>query len=140
AMSSGPETAPPEFVRQIRSSLLQALSQSWEEYLRSPQFLEGMKQMMDQAVAFRKFSVDFLTKARHDTEGVAHDDIESLRAALGHTESRLARQIEALAEQVRQLAKSPEPVSKNAARPVPTPPAPARKRKPSPKAPAAKRP
>ena len=39
-----PESAPPEFLRQIRSGIFQALTQSWDEFLRSPQFLEGMKQ------------------------------------------------------------------------------------------------
>src|ERR1039458_1604607 len=58
AMNYGPETAPPELLRQIRSGLMQALAQSWEEFSRSPQFLEAMKQMMEQAIAFQKFTAD----------------------------------------------------------------------------------
>lgn len=115
AMSPGPESAPPELSRQIRSGLMQALAQSWEEFLRSPQFLEGMKQMMEQVVAFRNFSTEFLTKTRHATEGVAHDDIESLRAALGQMESRLARRMDALSTQVNQLEKGLVRVSQGAA-------------------------
>src|SRR5208282_3584738 len=114
AMSHSPETAPPELLRQIRSGLMQALTQSWEEYLRSPQFLEGMKQTMEQAIAFRKFSTELLTKTRHATEGVAHDDIESLRAVLSQMESRLARQIDALAAQTSQLAEGLARVNKKA--------------------------
>jgi len=117
---------------------MQALSQSWEEFLRSPQFLEGMKQMMEQAVAFRQFSTEILTKTRHATEGVAHEDIESLRAALGQMETRLARQMETLAALTSQLAKDLERVSKDAPRPGPAPPATVRKPKPSFKEPAGK--
>ena len=138
AMTYSPETTPPELLRQIRSGLLQALTQSWEEFLRSPQFLEGMKQMMEQAVAFRKFSSEVLTKSRHATEGVAHDDIESLRAVLGQMESRLARRMDGLAEQTGQLAKGLERVGKPAARPGSAPPKRARKPKPASKTPAAK--
>jgi len=135
AMSYSPETAPPELLRQIRGGLMQALTQSWQEYLRSPQFLEGMKQMMDQAVAFRKFSAEVLTKTRHATEGVAHDDIQSLRAVLSQMESRLARQMDALSAQISPLEKGRNRTSQNAARPV----SPARKSKPSPKEAATKR-
>ncbi len=129
AMSYSPETAPPELMRQIRSGLMQALSQSWEEFLRSPQFLEGMKQMMDQAAAFQKFSAGFLTKARHATEGVAHDDVEGLRTALGQLESRLARQMDALSGQISPLAKALERLSPASLQPGPTPPAPVRQPK-----------
>jgi hypothetical protein len=106
AMASNPETAPPEVLRQIRGGLMQALAQSWEEFLRSPQFLEGMKQTMEQAVAFRNLSTEFLTKTRHATEGVAQEDMESLHAALGQMQSRLARQMEALSAQVSRLEKA----------------------------------
>jgi hypothetical protein len=106
AMTFSPETAPPELLRQIRAGLMQALTHSWEEFLRSPQFLEGSKQMMEQAVAFRKLSADFLSNARHATEGATRDDVESLRVALTRVESRLAGQMDALSKQVSQLAGS----------------------------------
>ncbi len=119
AMTFSPETAPPELLRQIRAGLMQALTHSWEEFLRSPQFLEASKQMMEQAVAFRKMSADLLTKARHATEGATRDDVESLRAALERVESRLADQMEALSTQVSQLAERTgqfAPAPKTAAR------------------------
>jgi hypothetical protein len=131
AMSYSPETAPPELLRQIRSGLMQALAQSWQEFLRSPQFLEGMKQMMEQAVAFRQFSAELLTKTRHATEGVAQEDLENLRAAMGQMESRLARQMDALAALTSQLAKDLERVGKEARRPGAAWAAPVRKPNPS---------
>ena len=139
AMSPNPETAPPELLRQIRGGLMQALTQSWEEYLRSPQFLQGMKQMMEQAVAFRSSSTEFLTKTRQATEGVAQEDMESLRAALGQMQSRLGRQMEALSAQVSRLEKGLERVSPGAAREGSAAPASARQPKPPPQGPAGRR-
>src|SRR6185369_3531466 len=36
-MTFTPESTPPEFIKQMRSSIFQAMAQSWEEFLRSPQ-------------------------------------------------------------------------------------------------------
>jgi hypothetical protein len=65
-----------EFIRQMRSGIFQALGQSWEHFLRSPQFMEGMKQWMDNAMAFRKMSSDFFTKVRHETQTTSREDID----------------------------------------------------------------
>ncbi len=131
AMSYSPESTPPDLLRQIRTGFLQALSQSWDEFLRSPQFLAGMKQMMDQAVSFQKHSADVLTKARHATEGVAHEDVESLRASLIQMEHRLSEHMDALSEHSSQLAESLEKLIKASPGPVPAQHAPARPPRPA---------
>src|SRR5207302_10449800 len=64
-LSFSPDSTPPELMRQMRSGIFSALSQSWDEYMRSPQFMESMKTMMDNAITFRKMSTDFLTEAHH---------------------------------------------------------------------------
>ena len=100
-----PEAAPPEFLGQIRSGIFQALSQSWDQFLRSPQFLEGMKQWMDNAVTFRKMSNDFFTKVRHETQGTARGDTDSVLLALQQLETRILDRVEELAAEVEQLKK-----------------------------------
>lgn len=94
--SGAGESAPPEFLRQIRSGILQALAQSWDQFLRSPQFLEGMRQWMDQAMAFRKLSDEFLTRARHETQGMAREDLDQVVLAVQHMEHRLLARMEEL--------------------------------------------
>jgi len=131
AMAYSPETASPELLRQIRGGLFQALSQSWQEYMRSPQFLQGMKQLMDQAVAFRKFSAELMTKTRHATEGVAQEDLEDLRFIVGQMESRLARHLESLSAQISQLQKEFQQIRRTVTRPSPARPRPVRKPTPS---------
>jgi hypothetical protein len=98
-----PDSAPPEILRQMRSGIFQALAQSWDQFLRSPQFMEGMKQWMDSAIAFRKLSNDFFTKVRHETQAPSRDDIDSVMLAVRHMESRVLDRVEELAAQVEDM-------------------------------------
>jgi hypothetical protein len=98
-----PDSAPPEMLKQMRSGIFQAMSQSWNEFLRSPQFLEGTKQWMENAIAFRKMSSDFLTKARHETQATAREDIDAIMLAMRHMETRILDRVEKLAQQIEEL-------------------------------------
>lgn len=99
----GPNSAPPELLRQLRSGMFQALAESWEEFMRSPQFLEGMKQWMDSTVAFRKLTSDLLAKTRNEMQAPSRDDIDTVMLNIRHMEKRLLDRIEDLAQQVEQL-------------------------------------
>jgi hypothetical protein len=104
AFTFSPQSAPPDVLRNLRNGILQALGKSWDEFLRSPQFLEGMKQWMDNALQFRKMTGDFLAKARQESGAVAREDVDSMLAAIEHLERRLLDRIEDLAEQVGELS------------------------------------
>jgi hypothetical protein len=106
-----PESAPPEFMRQMRAGIFQGLSQAWDQFLRSPQFLEGMKHWMDNAMAFRKMSNDFLSKARHETQSTSRDDIDNIMLAVRHMETRILDRVEDIATQVDELNKRLDEVS-----------------------------
>lgn len=98
-----PESLPPEVARQIRSTLFQALAQSWDQFLRSPQFLEGTKQWMDSAIAFRKLTNEFLSRARHEAQATSRDDIDSIVLAVRQMETRVLERVQELAAQVEEL-------------------------------------
>ena len=106
------QTPPPEFLRQIRSGIFQALSQSWDEFLRSPQFLQSTKQWMDNALAFRKMSNEFLTRAHHETQAPAREDIDTAMLAMRHMETRILDRLEAVGAHVKQLQEQLDAVSK----------------------------
>jgi hypothetical protein len=126
-----PESAPPDFMRQMRSGIFQALGQSWEHFLRSPQFMEGMKQHMDNAIAFRKMSGDFFSKVRHETQSTSRDDIDAVMLAVRHMETRILDRVEELAARIDKPKKQPNGAKPKAAA------APKPKRKPAaPKKPA----
>jgi hypothetical protein len=99
-----PETVPPEIARQIRSSIFQALAKSWDEFMRSPQFLEGMKQWMDQAVSFRKMSNDFMATVRNEMQAPSRDDIDTIMLTVRHMEKRILDRVEELSIEVAELS------------------------------------
>jgi hypothetical protein len=105
-LSFSPENAPPEFLRQMRSGIFGALAKSWEEFMRSPQFLESMKTMMDNAIAFRKMSNDFLTQAHHSLQGTAQADVDNVMLALRHLETRILHCVEDLSGRMDRLEKT----------------------------------
>jgi hypothetical protein len=99
----GPNSAPPEVLRQLRSGIFQALAESWEEFMRSPQFLESMKQWTESAMAFRKMTGELLAKARNEMQAPSRDDIDTVMLNIRHMEKRLLDRIEDLSQQVHQL-------------------------------------
>jgi hypothetical protein len=99
----GPESIPPEIARQLRSGIFQALARSWDEFLRSPQFLDGMKQWMDNAVTFRKMSNDFMATVRNELQATSKDDIDGVMLTVRHMEQRVLDRLEALSAEVAQV-------------------------------------
>ena len=103
AFTFTPNSPPPELMRQIRSGIFEALAKSWEEFMRSPQFLEGMKQWMDNAVAFRKLNNEFLTKVRNKMQAPSREDTDSVMLAVRHMETRILDRVEELAAEMQEL-------------------------------------
>jgi hypothetical protein len=103
AFTFTPNSAPPELLRQMRTGILQALSESWNEFLRSPKFQEGMKQWMDSAVGFRKMSNDFMGKVRKEMQAPTRDDIDAVMLAVRHMETRVLDRLEEVEKQVNAL-------------------------------------
>jgi len=103
SFGSGQSSPPPELLKQIRSGIFEALAKSWDEFMRSPQFLESMKQWMDNAISFRKLTNDFLGKARNEMQAPSREDIDTVMLTVRHMEKRLLDQVEALSEQMKVL-------------------------------------
>ena len=119
AFAATPDAAPPELLRQIRAGIFEALAGSWNEFLRSPQFQENMRQWMEQAITFRKLSNDFMAKVRKEMQAPSRDDIDAVMLAVRHMETRVLDRVEKLAKQVEELERrsSPSPVAKPAPAP-----------------------
>jgi hypothetical protein len=118
AMSAGmaatPGSTPPEAARQMRAAMLKAMSEQCEQFMRSPAFLEMMKQSLDAAVTLRTQVNAFLNRAHHEMQGVARDDVDSLMLTIRHFESRVLDRLEAMEQRLDDLAAlTGEPVSKS---------------------------
>jgi hypothetical protein len=98
-----PDSPPPELLKEIRSGIFSALAKSWEEFMRSPQFLEGMRQWMDQAVNFRKMTNDFMAKVRNDMQAPSRDDMDNVMLTVRHMEKRLLDRMEEMSAQIAEL-------------------------------------
>jgi len=103
AFTFGSNSPPPDVLKEIRSGIFRALAQSWEEFMRSPQFTESMKQWMDAAINFRKMSNDFMAKVRNEIQAPARDDIDTVMLTVRHMEKRLLDRIDDLANQIAAL-------------------------------------
>ena len=97
AFTFTPGSAPPEILRDIRTGIFRALSESWDEYMRSPQFLNTLKQWTDNAIAFRKVSDEILGRARNDLQAPSRNDIDNVILAVRHIEKRLLDRLDELA-------------------------------------------
>jgi hypothetical protein len=105
AFTSGPGSPPPEILKQIRVGIFQALAQSWEEFMRSPQFTESMKQWMDNAINFRKMTNDFMGKVRNEMQAASRNDIDHVLLTVRHMEKRLLDRIDQLCADMEQKRK-----------------------------------
>ena len=73
--------------------------------MRSPQFLEAMKQSMDQAVSFRKQMNDMLTGMQHNLQGVARQDIDSLMLTVRHMETRVLESMDEIGSRLESISR-----------------------------------
>ncbi len=103
ALTFTPGSPPPEVLRQIRTGIFQALAESWDQFMRSPEFAESMKQWMENAIAFRKMSNDFMAKVRNELQSPSRDDIDTIMLTVRHMEKRLLDRIDELSQQVADL-------------------------------------
>lgn len=132
-----PNEPPPDAMRQMRSGMLKVMTQSWDDFVRTPQFLEYMKQGMDGAMNFKKMSADFMSKAHHSTESPAREDIDGILLAIRHMERRLLDRIEEVDGSVAAVGRRLNGLEAQAQAQAPEP-APAPKRATARKAPARK--
>jgi hypothetical protein len=99
-MSAGtafaPDASPPEAFRQIRSAWLGAWADFWEQFARSPQFLEMMRQSVSGSLQYRKQFNDYLADMQHQFQGVSRKDIDQLMLLVQHLEERMVDEVERL--------------------------------------------
>jgi uncharacterized protein (DUF2267 family) len=98
-----PDTAPPDALRQMRAGVFEALARSWDEYMRSPQFLDAMRQWMDNAVAFRKISNEFLGRVRNEVQAPSSSDIDTVMLAVRHMEKRFLDRLDEMSTHLERL-------------------------------------
>lgn len=117
AMSVSPGSPPPEMWRELRGGVLEALSESWQHFMRSPQFLEGMSQWMEQATRYRKMNNDLMANLHSEMQSPSREDISSILLSVRHMEKRLLNRVDELSTQVEELSERLEQTAVHRAAP-----------------------
>ena len=109
-----PEAGPPEAAKQVRSVMFDSMTHYADQFLRSPQFLDLMKQSLDASITFRKQMNDFLTSLHHQTQSVARQDVDSLQLSVRQAERRTLERIESVVERLDEITQRLEKLESNA--------------------------
>lgn len=126
---ASPGKPPPDVVREMRSGMLKVLADSWEEFMRTPQFMEYMKNSMDGMLTLRKMGADMMTRSRHEAQSPAREDIDGVLLAIRHMERRLLDRIEEVDTGISEIGDRVEKLEGSVGAPAPeaTPKRPSRK-------------
>ena len=98
-----PESPPPEEMRRMRSGMLKALSGAWDEFMRTPQFMEMMKVSLNGALDLRRMARDGMNKIHEQFETPTKEDLDSVLLAIRHVERRLLEVLEGVDDRVRNI-------------------------------------
>ena len=96
----------PEMLRQFQNAFLQSLSGYCERYMRTPEFLDGMKRAMDNALTFRQQVNEFLdgaVSAGFRPPGGMPADQTVIVDAVRETERKLRDHIDVLTERLEKI-------------------------------------
>jgi hypothetical protein len=100
--STTPQT-PPDAFRQIRTAQLNAWGDYFQELMRTPEFLDAVKQWTALNVQFRKQMSDFLGQMQHEFQGASRQDIDQLMLSMRHLERRVVEGVEQLTARLDRL-------------------------------------
>lgn len=103
AFTLSPTAPAPEMLQHIRRGILDSMSQSWEQFMRSPQFLGGMQQWMENAIAFRKMTSDMVGKAQGEMQSPSREDMEAIVSSVRQLEKRMENRLDEFTKQVAEL-------------------------------------
>jgi len=120
-----PGNPPPETIRDMRAGMLKVMTEAWDQFARSPQFMEYMRTSMDGFMNLRKMSADAMTRNHHEMQSPAREDIDGVLLAIRHMERRLLDRIEDIENAVATLARHAASVNGKPEKPAASSPAPA---------------
>jgi hypothetical protein len=96
--------APPDAARQLRAALLDAWTKGWDQFMRSPAFLEILHQRTSASVKNREQFNDFMGQWQHELQLATRQDIDRLAQSIQRVERRVADALDDLSIQIEELA------------------------------------
>lgn len=99
-------TPSPETIKQMRAGFFEAWAKHCDEFLRSEQFLEMLKQSMDASMLFRQQINQFLTRCLEDAQVPSRTDSDSLMRVMRSVEERVLDRLDSLEQRLEQFEKT----------------------------------
>ena len=100
-----PGSPPADEMRKMRGGMMQVLAETWDAYLRTPQFMEMMKASLDGALDLKRLARDGMNRVHEQFENPSKNDIDDVLLAVRHVERRLLDRLEGLDDRVANLDK-----------------------------------
>jgi hypothetical protein len=98
-----PGSPPADEMRKMRGGMMQVLAETWDAYLRTPQFMEMMKASLDGALDLKRLARDGMNRVHEQFEHPSKNDIDDVLLAIRHVERRLLDRLEGLDDRVANL-------------------------------------
>jgi len=98
-----PSSPPSDELRKMRGGMLKVLAETWDEYMRTPQFMEMMKASLNGALDLKRMARDGINRVHEQFENPSKEDIDDLLQAIRHVERRLLDRLEGLDNRVANL-------------------------------------
>jgi hypothetical protein len=94
----------PDALRQDRANLMKVWSDYWEQYLRSPSFLETQQRSRAGALDLQRQARDYLAWLHHQFQVPSSQDIDQLMIGMRRLKEDLRDQLEEIGDQLENLA------------------------------------
>src|SRR5215469_10702029 len=91
---------PIDEMRKMRGGMLKVLAETWDEYMRTPQFLEMMKASLNGALDLKRMAREGMNRVHEQFENPSKQDIDDVLLAVRHVERRLLERLEGLDDRV----------------------------------------
>ena len=98
-----PGSPPIDEMRKMRGGMLQVLAEIWDEYMRTPQFMEMMKASLNGALDLKRMAREGMNRVHEQFENPSKEDIDGVLLAIRHVERRLLERLEGLDDRVANL-------------------------------------
>jgi hypothetical protein len=98
-----PGSPPSDELRKMRGGMLKVLAETWDEYMRTPQFMEMMQASLNGALDLKRMARDAMNRVHEQFENPSKEDIDDVLLAIRHVERRVLDRLEGLDERVANL-------------------------------------
>jgi hypothetical protein len=105
--AAAPGAPPPDATRQVRAAMFKAMGEACDEFMRSPQFQEMMKQSLANSIQFRKQLNEWLGQIQHGFQGTSRQDVDELMQVMKHLDQRMSDGFDRLSARLDTLEKRP---------------------------------